>query len=103
MVATPEVAARIERKLRAIAAEVDDLPNVEAEWETLPDWNQASIAIEWAHLMADYLTELDELNRDRSMSDDQQLRYCAMLHALAAAMPIIERLDLYRPPIPLEG
>jgi len=73
------------------------------EWETLAGWNRASISLDWDHLMADYLAELDEYAHHGQMSLDQQVRYQALLRALQAVLPIIERLNFYRPPVALEG
>jgi len=97
------VNARIERSLHAILAETEDLPDLLSEWDSLPDWNQYSVKLDWAHLMADYLTELHEFARTGQMSAEQQARYQVLRRALQAALPIIERLNLYRPPVALDA
>ncbi|MGH2354419.1 MAG: hypothetical protein ACRDI2_25290 [Chloroflexota bacterium] len=101
MVTTATVVERIESGLSAVSAEVLDLPNVAGEWDVLPDGNRTSIAVDWAHLMADYLPELDAYYRSGEMMPDQQRRYRELLEQLKGALPVIRRLDLYRPPVPL--
>lgn len=101
MVATTGVAQRIESGLRAVLAEVADLPTTAAEWNTLPDENRASFALDWSHLMADYLAELDRYHGSGAMSPDQQMRYRELLCKLKETLPTIQRLNLYAPSIPL--
>lgn len=93
----------IESALHALLSELASLPATAAEWDSLPDWNRASIALDWAHLMADYLPELRRCSEDGSMTTEQCVRYRELLRELKAALPTIERLGLYRPPVPLDG
>ncbi len=102
MVATAKIASRISRYLQAILANVEDLPVLAKEWEMLPDGERASDALQWDHLMADYLTELDEHYRAGRMTSPQQACYQDLLSKLKEAIPIIQKLNLYRPPVPLE-
>jgi hypothetical protein len=101
MATTTGIAERIEVGLRAVLAEVEDLPTVGEDWATLPDGNRASIALDWAHLMADYFPELEEAYRSDEMTLEQRSRYRTLRAKLRAASPMIERLRLYRPPVPL--
>ena len=57
---------------------------------------------QWDHLMADYLTELDDYYWDDKMTPEEKERYRTLLCTLKDRMPIIERLNLYRPPVLLE-
>jgi len=102
MTAKTESADRVERRLSGILAEVDWLPHTAAEWDELPDGERASISMDWDHLMADYLTELDELYHAGKMTAEQRERYHLLLHKLRDAQPIFERLNLYRPTISLD-
>ena len=99
MATTTNVNERIESGLHAILAETRDLPDLLAAWDALPDWNQASVKIDWDHLMIDYLTELDEFACAGQMTPEQQTRYAEVRGALHDALPIIERLGLERPPV----
>ncbi|MBI4492881.1 MAG: hypothetical protein HY690_08830 [Chloroflexi bacterium] len=103
MATKTDVSSRIERSLIATLAEVEDLPALATEWDTLAEGVRASLSLEWDHLMADYLTELDEYFRAGQMTSDQPTRYRALLCKLKAALPIIEQLNLYRPPVALDG
>ncbi|MBA2447187.1 MAG: hypothetical protein H0V51_04080 [Chloroflexi bacterium] len=102
MVATSNVALRIEQGLGALIAEVNDLPNLAKEWEELPDWNRASISLDWDHLLADYLTELERVYRGGAMTPDQQARYRELRCKIRAALPLFERLRFLPIPVPLE-
>lgn len=102
MVTRTEINSRIESGLHALIAEVDWLPNTADEWETLPNPEQVSIALDWDHLIATYLTELDESYYADEMTVEQRERYHLLLHKLKDAQPLFEQLNLYRPTIPLD-
>lgn len=97
MVATPAVAARIERSLRSLLAEVEDLPALAVDWEQLPESERASIALDWDHLLASYLTELHHAYHAGEMAAEQRVRYQALLRKLRDAEPLMARLDFPRP------
>jgi hypothetical protein len=101
MAAPTTMTQRLEVLLQAVRAEVDDLPAWEEAWPTLSDAEQASWSLNWDHVMATYLVDLDEAYRAGTMTSDQQTRYRAVLDRLSRLLPLIERLDLYRPPVPL--
>ncbi len=103
MATTTGITGRIDRSLHAILAEVQDLPSRADKWDSLPEWERASISLEWDHLMADYLTELDEAYRTGRMAPPQERRYRNLLRQLEAVLPIIERLNFYRPPVSLDA
>jgi hypothetical protein len=102
MATETEIAQRIERSLYALIAEVDWLPNTASEWDTLSDTEQVSIALDWDHLIASYLTELDRFYQAGRMTADQRERYHLLLTKLREAQPIFERLNLYRPTVSLD-
>lgn len=102
MATTTRINSRIETGLHALIAEVDWLPNTADEWETLSDTEQVSISLDWDHLIATYLTELDEFYHAGKMTAEQRERYHLLLHKLRDAQPIFERLNLYRPTISLD-
>jgi hypothetical protein len=102
MATAANVTHRIERSLSALLAEIEDLPNVSAEWHAWPDGERASFSLSWDHLMADYLTELDEYARAGAMTPEQERRYRDLLCKLKEALPLIQRLNLYPPPVSLD-
>lgn len=99
MAAPTAIVSRIDEYLDALVAEVDDLPNVHAEWGNLADAAQASVALDWDHLMASYMCELDKHYRSGNMISEQQARYADLLQKLDDALPIIERLNFMRPTV----
>jgi hypothetical protein len=102
VVATTVVAARIERGLTAVLGETEYLWELDQRWERLTELEQVDFSLEWDHLMASYLVELDELYWGGEMTPEQQVRYLGLLDKLKQASPIVERRNLYRPPVLLE-
>ncbi|MBI4497627.1 MAG: hypothetical protein HY689_07010 [Chloroflexi bacterium] len=94
---------RADLHLDSLISLVDDLPGLDNEWEEMTESAQASMSLEWDHLMADVLTELAEYARDGLLSPDQQERYQDLKRKLKALLPLIQKLNWYRPPIPLEA
>lgn len=101
MVATPAVIYRITGHLEGVMAYVQDLPGLLDQWEDLNDEGQTIEVLRWDHLMADYLTELDEHYHAGDMLATQEEQYRYLLRLLRDATPIIEKLDLMRPPVSL--
>jgi hypothetical protein len=102
MAAPPELTERMESFARAIRLTLGDLPEMAADWSEPLDAEHASWSLEWDHLMGDNLTELDEHARAGRMTAAQREEYGKLLAELARALPRIEQLNLYRPPVPLE-
>ncbi len=92
---------RAERDLDAINSFIDDLPELAEEWDTLEEWDTVSESLYWDHLMADYLAELDGYYRINMLSTAQQKSYRKLIKRLKEVMPIIEKLNWYRPPVSL--
>lgn len=102
MAATLDLNAEIDRDLDMLLGAVEeDLVWAATEWETLPDLERVDFALEWDHLMADYLTQLDDYARVGLLTDEQCARFETLRTLLREKMPLIERLDLYRPPVRL--
>ena len=91
MAAPTAITSRIDRSLRALLAEVQDLPRTAEEWDALPDGERAAIALDWDHLLADYLVELDRFCREGEMTDDQQRHYQELLGKLREATPLLRK------------
>ena len=102
MVTETEINSRVETGLYALIAELDWLPNTVAEWDEMSDGEQVSISLDWDHLIADYLTELDEFYRADVMTMNQRERYHILLQKLRDAQPLFEQLNLYRPTVSLD-
>jgi hypothetical protein len=102
MATSPAVTGRIDQRLDLLLAEVEALPITAAEWDRLEEWERATASLTWSHQMADYLVPLDRHYRSREMVGQQHARYQHLLHRLREALPIVERLNFYRPPVSLE-
>ena len=103
MATTTDVTNRLDRSLHVLLAEVEDLPRVASEWHERPEWEQVSFSLDWDHLMASYLIELQEAHLSGDMSDSQGEQYRGLLRELKSAMPLIARLQLYPPTIDLDA
>ena len=90
---------RIEIGLEPLRLMLGDLPEVAEEWPHLGDGERASWTLDWDQLMGSYLTLLEEYYRAGGMTADQQRRYQELLRELQEALPLIERLNLYPPPV----
>ena len=102
MAAPTIVVSHLERTLYALSAELRDLPEVAAEWETLSDGQRVTIALDWDHLMATYLPEVEHAYRAGDMTDEQRDQYQLLRQQLRDALPLFAQLDLFRPTVPLE-
>ncbi len=91
--------SRIERSLHALFAEVRELPSTAEEWSALTDGERAAIALDWDHLLADYLTEQDQFYRAGEMTAEQQERYRDLLGQLQERKPLLARLGLLPLPV----
>ena len=103
MVAPSKTASGVASRLEALAADVSDLPQLDAEWETLDEAEQVSWSLTWDHVMGTYLPLVDEAYRRGRMTPEQAALYRKTLRSLKAALPIVERLRLMLPTVPLDG
>lgn len=102
MATTTEVTERIDSGLHALIAEVEWLPHVQEQWASFSDMNRASFSLDWDHLLADYLTELDRYYRSRAMTEQQQAQYLILLTKITDAQPLFERFGLLPITVSLE-
>lgn len=102
MATSRSVSRRLDRDFVSIEGFLTDLPALAEEWDRLDDGAQTVLSLDWDHLIADYLTELDSEYRSDGMPSDHAARYRSLLAKLKATMPIITRLNLYRPPVSLD-
>jgi len=93
---------RIAIGLESLRLTLGDLSEVAGEWTRLNDGERASWSLDWDQLMATYLPLLERSYRSGAMTPDQQACYREILRQLKEALPLIERLQLYPPPVPLE-
>ena len=93
---------RIAIGLESLRLTLGDLSEVAGEWTQLNDGERASWSLDWDQLMATYLPLLERSYRSGAMTPDQQVRYGEVLRQLKEALPLIQRLQLYPPPVPLD-
>ncbi len=102
MAATTKLSTNLDRTLYGLAAELRDLPELAAEWDNLSDSQRVTTALDWDHLMASYLTEVEQAYRAGELTDEQRERYRLLRRQLREALPLFEQLNLFRPTVPLE-
>lgn len=91
-----------ENKTKQVLLFTRDLREIHDEWNDLADGERASLSLEWAHLMADYLTTIEEHYVAGELTEDQASHYLELKGELREALPIIQALNFYRPPVSLE-
>ncbi len=101
MVAPAKRDGRIDIGLESLRLALGDLPEVAEEWAELADGERASWSLDWDQLMGTYLVLLERHYRAGTMTPDQRALYHELLDRLQAALPLIEQLQLYPPPVPL--
>ena len=102
MATTTDAQERAMIILDSLELTVGDLTEVADEWDDLADGERVSWSIDWSNEMSG-LQSLARYAAENALTADQQARYRDLLRRLAGALPIIERLDLYRPPVSLEA
>lgn len=102
MVATTQVQRRAMIFLEAVGSMVEELEEVDGEWVGLDDAERVAWSLDWDHAMADQLGELHAMDLRGCLPEEQARVYRELLGKLTGVLPIIERLDLYRPPVPLD-
>jgi hypothetical protein len=107
MAATTEIQQRVLLTLHTAELMVNDLPEVADEWGEI-EWGEAatdeqlSWSMDWGNEMAG-LARLGRWAADGVLSPEQEARYRALLRQLREYLPLIERLNLRRPPVVLDA
>ena len=101
MATKTEIAGRADRDIEAVLFFNRDLPEILEEWDDLADGERASLSMEWDHLMGSYLAELEDYRRAGALSAAQEDSYRRLREELRDNLPVIERLNFYRPPVDL--
>lgn len=103
MATTTARGIRIDQFLGALQSWVEDFPALVGDWESLEEADQVGTSLQWDHLMADYLTELDEHYRDGEMSIEQAEGYRRLLGQLKEILPLIQKLQFWEPIVSLDS
>lgn len=95
--------ARIDADLRKIAAEIEALCELASDPAKAEDrWRVYDFSIRWGVLISGRLKRVEHYYRLGELTDAQQANYRELRRELKGRMPLIERLDLGRPGVPLE-
>ena len=97
MATKDEMAEPADRAIEAVSLTNRDLPEILEEWDDLADGERASLALDWDHMMADYLPEIVRYHRAGVLSEGQEEAYERLRAELEENLPIIEKLNFYRP------
>ena len=97
MATTPTIAARIDQNLDALILELEDLPNVVREWDSLPDATRASVGLDWDHLLIDILSDVELRAWKHELNAEQQRRLCEVYRLLDNMRADLHRLGF---PVP---
>jgi hypothetical protein len=101
MVTTSQVSSLIDTDLHLLSREVAYLPELARDWASDTAESRDAFYLEWRSLMGT-LTMVDRAYRVGDMSAEQQKCYRTLQRNLADALPIIERLGLNAPAVPLD-
>ena len=99
MATATEAQASAVRSLETAELMLADLPGVADEWEQLDDGERTGWSLDWGNEMSG-LKRIARYASEGLLQAEQQERYRRLLQKLNDALPIIDRLDLRRPPMP---
>ncbi len=93
----------IDADLRMIATGMEVLCELGSDPAKAEDrWRVYDFSIRWGVLMSGRLKRVEHYHRLGELTDAQEVRYGELRRELKKGMPLIERLDLGRPGVPLE-
>jgi hypothetical protein len=81
---------------------LDELAEVADEWLQMPEGERISWSLDWDQVMGSHLPELQRHYSRRELTPEQRLGYRQLRCRLKEALPTIQRLELYPPPVLLE-
>ena len=93
----------VDDDISRIAAEIDALRKLASDPEKAEDSARIyDFSIRWGVLLSGRLKRLEHYHRAGQLTEGQESRYRELRHEFKEAMPLIERLGLGRPRVPLE-
>ena len=102
MAHTDVTTQRIERLLDALLRTTGDLPEVAEEWKALEPASRATWSLDWHRTLVMDLPFVQEQYITGTMTKKQRAQYEDLLRRFKECQPIIERLGITQPQIPLE-
>lgn len=101
MATAAELKRSIDLNLDIVDFEIEDVSDLAPIWDDEPDDIRAAEELAWNSTMSRVRLDLDPAYRSGQMTPEQVERYRWLLRCLEELLPIIERLGLTRPPVPL--
>ena len=95
MVASPAITDRLGNRLQWAHLTLDELTEVAEEWQEMPDGERTSWSLDWDQVMGSDLPEIEQYYRCGKLTAEQRARYRDLRRRLKAALPTIERLNLF--------
>lgn len=93
----------IDADLNMVAAGIGALGELGSDPAKAGDrWRVYDFSIGWGVLISGRLERVEHYHRLGKLAEDQEARYRELKRELKSRMPLIERLDLARPRVPLE-
>lgn len=90
---------RIDKWLSLTWVEVDGMPDIFGEWQTLTDDDRFDFILEWDNLLG-MIRQLGQAEAAGVMTADQHRRYERLVRRYAEVLPTIRRLGLNAIPVP---
>jgi hypothetical protein len=100
MATATQAQRRAMTSLPTVELMLGDLPDVAAEWESLDAAERDGWSLDWSNEMSG-LRRLAQDASEGLLTSAQEERYHVVLEKLREALPTVERLALYVPPIGL--
>ncbi len=93
----------IERDLAMVLAGTEALRELASDSRKAQDRSRIyDFNVKWGVLMSGRLMRLEHYYRAQDLTEDQERRYRELRRELKDAMPLVERLRISRPTVPLE-
>lgn len=96
------VSRGIDRSLRYDHAMLDELLEVTAEWDEIPEAELASWTMDWHQFAIDKMNRVSEHFANGDMTPDQEASYRRLLQRIDENRELIKRFGLTEPRIPVE-
>lgn len=93
-----------DKDMDGLFAELDDLPELAAEWDALHEGERERVEYDWwMFSIGNELVPLEGKHREGLLAAEQEERYRALKERLRGALPVLRRLGLDVPGEILEG
>ena len=98
----PSFTELMNRSLRYAHGITDDLIEMTAEWDDIPDIEQASFLADWDQFAQSILPHFEEELSNGRMTPAQEAEYQRLLRRIEQNLPLVRRFNLTMPRVPAE-